>query len=295
MQLCIKKHNSYLKKQIRGAKDRKAQIPCRARVRPCIQREPGHRPASGAALAGCRMTQREAACALTAGVVVTHPAKIQVMKIWRGREAERHCQKTLIRSSLTSLSCLSLCALSPLLSRVHLVHWHSFALVSALTHAAEISISWCCCCCCNPCAFVMCVCVCVCKTGRSSERARERRSERAWAGGEMREWIWETGEREKEGKEEEGWGLGKSPESLSCFSGKDPLSCPPQAVDTELLHKKKSFRRLQTGKMMWNNKTFCFNWVSPAPCYCHTSYTLFMRELEATKLRKDKEEALQLH
>lgn len=42
---------------------------------------PGHRPASGAALRGCRMTQREAAGAVTAGVVVTHPAKIQVVQI----------------------------------------------------------------------------------------------------------------------------------------------------------------------------------------------------------------------
>lgn len=42
--------------------------------------------------------------------------------------------------------------------------------------------------------------------------------------------------------------MGKSPELLSCFSGKDPLSCPPQAVDTELLYKLKSFRRLQRGE-----------------------------------------------
>lgn len=42
--------------------------------------------------------------------------------------------------------------------------------------------------------------------------------------------------------------MGKSPELLSCFSGKDPLSCPLQAVDTELLYKMKSFRRLQRGE-----------------------------------------------
>lgn len=39
--------------------------------------------------------------------------------------------------------------------------------------------------------------------------------------------------------------LGKSPELLSCFSCKDPLTCSPQAVDTELLYNLKSFRGLQ--------------------------------------------------
>lgn len=133
MQLCKKKPNSYLEKQIRGAKDEKARIPCRARVHPCIQGVPGHRPASGAALTGCRMTQREAAGAVTAGVVVTHPAKIQVVKIWRRGEEERHCLKTSSgphwHPCPTSHSALS----PPLLTHVHLIHWHSFALVSALT------------------------------------------------------------------------------------------------------------------------------------------------------------------
>lgn len=78
-------NNSYLEKQIRGVKDKKAQIPCRASVHPCIQRVPGHRPSGGAALTGCGRTQREVAGAVTAGVVVTHPAKIQVIGIGRGK------------------------------------------------------------------------------------------------------------------------------------------------------------------------------------------------------------------
>lgn len=68
--------NSYLGKQIRGAEDEKAQIPGRASLpRAGIQWVPGHRPGAGAALTGCGRTQREAAGAVTAGVVVTHPAK----------------------------------------------------------------------------------------------------------------------------------------------------------------------------------------------------------------------------
>lgn len=84
-----KQHNSYLEKQIRGAKDEKAQIPCRASVRPCIQWAPGYRPAAGAALTGCGRTEREAAGAVTAGVVVAHPAKIQVVGMGEKGEKSR--------------------------------------------------------------------------------------------------------------------------------------------------------------------------------------------------------------
>lgn len=63
-----RKQKSYLEKQIRGAKDEKAQIPCRAGVHPCIQWVPGYGPATGAARTGCGRTEREAAGAVTAGV-----------------------------------------------------------------------------------------------------------------------------------------------------------------------------------------------------------------------------------
>lgn len=94
--------NSYLGKQIRGAEDEKAQIPGRASLlRPGIQWVPGHRPAAGAALTGCGRTQREAAGAVTAGVVVTHPAKKIRVTIGmreggkrREKNAERQCLKT---------------------------------------------------------------------------------------------------------------------------------------------------------------------------------------------------------
>lgn len=85
MQLSERKCNSYLDKQIRGAKDKKAQIPSEASVYPCIQRVHGHRPATGAAFTGCGRTQREAAGAVTAGVVVTHPVKIQVIGNGKGK------------------------------------------------------------------------------------------------------------------------------------------------------------------------------------------------------------------
>lgn len=53
----------------------------------------------------------------------------------------------------------------------------------------------------------------------------------------------------REEREARGGGvLGKSPESLGCFSCKDPLTCSPQAVDTELLYNLKSFRGLQRGE-----------------------------------------------
>lgn len=80
-------HNSYLDKQIRGAKDKKAQIPCRASVHPCIQWVPGFRPATGAALTVCGRTETETAGAVTAGVVVAHPAKIQVIEM---KEEKKH-------------------------------------------------------------------------------------------------------------------------------------------------------------------------------------------------------------
>lgn len=92
--------NSYLGKQIRGAEDEKAQIPGRASLlRPGIQWVPGHRPAAGAALTGCGRTQREAAGAVTAGVVVTHPAKKIRVTIgmrewwWVGRGGEKKTQR----------------------------------------------------------------------------------------------------------------------------------------------------------------------------------------------------------
>lgn len=85
----------YLEKQIRGAEDEKAQIPGGASVHPCIQRAPGHRPATGAALAGCGRTRREAAGAVTAGAVVTHPAKIRVIGMGEvgGKKKKKEMQK----------------------------------------------------------------------------------------------------------------------------------------------------------------------------------------------------------
>lgn len=111
VQLHERKHNSYLEKQIRGAKDKKAQIPCRASVRPCIQRVPGHRPATGAALTGCRRTEREAAGAVTAGVVVTHPAKIQVIGIGEGKKQRDIASKP--HQVLTDIPLLPFTLLSP--------------------------------------------------------------------------------------------------------------------------------------------------------------------------------------
>ena len=86
MQLQRREYNSYLEEPIRGAKDEKAQIPCRASVHPCIQWVPVYRPATGAALTGCGRTKREAAGAVTAGVVVAHPAKIQVIGMKEGKK-----------------------------------------------------------------------------------------------------------------------------------------------------------------------------------------------------------------
>lgn len=97
-----KRGNSYLEKQIRGAKDKKAQIPCRARVHPCIQRVPGCRPATGAAFKGCGRTQREAAGAVTAGGVVAHPAKDSGYRDEKRKKQKRHSLKNLIWSSLIS-------------------------------------------------------------------------------------------------------------------------------------------------------------------------------------------------
>lgn len=106
-----KKGNSYLKKQIRGAKDKIAQIPCRASVHPCIQRVPGHRPATGAALTGCGRTQREAAGAVTAGVVVTHPAKIQVIGMGEGKKQKDIASKP--HQVLTDIPLLPSTLISP--------------------------------------------------------------------------------------------------------------------------------------------------------------------------------------
>lgn len=78
--------NSYLEKQIKGAKDKIAQIPCRSTAHPCTQWVPGYCPATGAALTGCGSAEREAAGAVTAGVVVAHPAKIQVIGIEEGKK-----------------------------------------------------------------------------------------------------------------------------------------------------------------------------------------------------------------
>lgn len=115
-----KKGNSYLKKQIRGAKDKKAQIPCRASVHPCIQRVPGHRPATGAALTGCGRTQREAAGAVTAGVVVTHPAKIQVIGMGEGKKQKDIASEP--HQVLTEIPLLPSTLISPpLLSLLHLI------------------------------------------------------------------------------------------------------------------------------------------------------------------------------
>lgn len=115
----LQKRNSYLEKQIRGAKEEKAQIPCRASVHPCIQWVPGHRPATGAALAGCGRTEREAAGAVTAGVVVTHPVKIQVSGMGEGKKQGDIASKP--HQVLTDTpSCLLPCSL-PLVSLIHLI------------------------------------------------------------------------------------------------------------------------------------------------------------------------------
>lgn len=106
-----RKRNSYLDKQIRGAKDKKAQIPCRASVHPCIQWVPGYRPATGAALTGCGRTEREAAGAVTAGVVVAHPAKIQV--IGMGEEKKQKDIASKPHRVLTDIPLLPFTLLSP--------------------------------------------------------------------------------------------------------------------------------------------------------------------------------------
>ena len=196
-----KKGNSYLKKQIRGAKDKKAQIPCRASVHPCIQRVPGHRPATGAALTGCGRTQREAAGAVTAGVVVTHPAKIQVIGMGEGKKQKDIASKP--HQVLTDIPLLPSTLISPPLLPFYTSfkhHWHSLALVPALTGnrhshtqrrspsrgaAAVAAIpvhSW----------LSVCVYVCVRKAGRG------------WAGGWMGGWIWQ---REEGGGGGEGGGV----------------------------------------------------------------------------------------
>ena len=95
-------YNSYLDRQIRGAKDEKAQIPRRASVHPCIQWEPGNRPATGAALTVCGRTKSEAAGAVTAGVVVAHPAKIQVIEMKEGEKQTDICLRNHTGSSLIS-------------------------------------------------------------------------------------------------------------------------------------------------------------------------------------------------
>lgn len=104
-------HNSYLEKQIRGAKDKKAQIPCRASVHPCIQWVPGYCPATGAALTGCGRTEREAAGAVTAGVVVTHPARIQVIGMREGKKQKDIASKP--HQVLTDIPLLPFTLLSP--------------------------------------------------------------------------------------------------------------------------------------------------------------------------------------
>lgn len=85
--------NYYLEKQIRGAKDKNVQIPCRAGDHPCSRWVPGYGPAAGAALAGCGGTGREAAGAVTAGVVVAHRAKIHVIEM-RERGGKKQKKKT---------------------------------------------------------------------------------------------------------------------------------------------------------------------------------------------------------
>ncbi|CAB1430838.1 unnamed protein product [Pleuronectes platessa] len=64
--------------------------------------EPGNRPATGAALAVCGRTESEAAGAVTAGVVVAHPAKIQVIEMKEGEKQTDICLKSHTGSSLMS-------------------------------------------------------------------------------------------------------------------------------------------------------------------------------------------------
>lgn len=74
------------------------------------------------------------------------------------------------------------------------------------------------------------------------------------------------------------------------------LTCPPQAVDTELLYNLKSFERQQRGGSREIIKHCAFNWMSPAAHYLHTSYTLFMRGGKGDCIwEREREEALQLH
>lgn len=288
-----RKRNSYLEKQIRGAKDKKAQIPCRASVHPCIQWVTGHRPATGAALTGCGRTQREAAGAVTAGVVVTHPAKIQVIGMGKGK---MHKDIALTpHRVLTDIPVLPFTLLSPpfLLCTPHssitdthsLLSLHSPG-IGTHTHSGDLHLAVL-----LPLLQSLCirdwVYVCMCKEGR--ERV----------GWWVDEWVdmAEGGRRRRRrSRRRRGEGWGKVQSRWAASSAKTPLTCPPQAVDTELLYNLKSFTKQKRGGSCEIIKHCAFNWMSPVPRYLHTSYTLFMRGGEGDWIEERKrEEALQLH